>query len=107
MSLAVWIICFVAGLSTAAFITIWFSTAYKELTHAKSCVENAASQLQLHTKSYPQARDDPNKSNAIQGLDIARMIYQEVVKNYEHVRRKPMNHIPAFVLGFHKIEKES
>ncbi|MEG1719886.1 MAG: hypothetical protein RR306_06130 [Clostridia bacterium] len=94
-----------ALLSTVAFVTIWFSTAYKELKQAKRCVENAAAQLMLQKKSYPKAKGDTNKLTASKGLDTALVIYQEVVENYDRVRSNPLYHIPAFILGFRKIEK--
>lgn len=94
------IICFVAGISTAAFVAIWFKTAYKELSYAKQCVESAAAQLWLHKESSPKARDGPDRVSAELGLDTARMIYHEVVKNYNAVRQRPMNRLPAWIFGY-------
>lgn len=55
MEVTIVLACFVARLSTAAFVAIWFVTAYKELAHAKRCVENATAQLRMHMENYPQA----------------------------------------------------
>lgn len=100
------VICFIAGLSTAAFIAIWFTTAYRELAHAKQCVENAAQQLQLHKGNFPQMQGGPNEPAAAQSMDAAHIIHQAVVKNYIAVRHKPMNRIPAMLMGFSITIKE-
>ena len=95
-----------AGISTAGFVTFWFTVAYQELSKAAQNVENAQRQLRLHSELYPTVWQGPNEAAAKNSLATAQMIYQEVVKNYECTRRKPLNRIPAFVLGFREIEQE-
>lgn len=58
----------------------------------------------LHGDLYPRVRDGPDKAAAQSSIDTTQMIYREVVKKYEYIRRKPMNRIPAFVFGFGEVK---
>lgn len=95
---------FIAGISTAGFVTLWFMAAYRELENARQGIENARRQMLLHSELYPRVRDGPNEAAAQSSVDTTQMIYHEVVKKYEHIRRKPMNRIPAFVFRFLEVK---
>lgn len=97
---------FIAGISTAGFVTLWFIVAYHELANARQNIENARRQMLLHSTLYPSMRDGPNEAAAQSSVDTTQMIYHEVVKKYEHIRRKPMNRIPAFVFRFREVNSE-
>lgn len=98
---------FIAGSSTAGLVTLWFVIAYQELSHARQCIENAAEQLSLHKNLYPKAKNSPDGDAATHALDTTKMIYREVIKNYEYVRHKPMNRFPGFILGFREMKFDS
>ena len=42
---------------------------------------------------------------AANSLSVSRSIYRVAVKNYEAVRYKPVNRLPAFLLGYRTIPK--
>lgn len=98
-----WLAYFIAGISTAGFVTIWFVTSGKEMARARRSVEGAMQQLQLQEDTYPQVRDGPHEKAAANSRETARMIYRETAKNYERTRRKPMNRLPALLLGYRPI----
>lgn len=95
-----WLAYFIAGVSTTGFVSIWFMTSAKDLSHAKKDVEGALQQLQLQEDAYPQVQNGPYEKTAYHSLEIARLIVQETQKGYEQTRHKFMNRIPAFVLGY-------
>lgn len=102
----VWIAWLIAGISTAGFVAIWFSTAHRELLRGRQSVENAVRQIQLHVDACPQVRGGPYDETAMSALDTSRMIYRETVKGYNRIVRRPMNRIPALILGYPLIRIE-
>jgi hypothetical protein len=90
------LICFCSRDRHAAFFYHLVGTACRELVHAKQCVNYAVEQLRLHRNLDPRA----------QSLVTARVIYLEVVKNYNVVREKPMNRFPALLLGYRFLNAE-
>lgn len=96
-----------AVISTTAFVTLWFITANRELAQARQSVESAVRQVQLHKETYPQVRDGPYERAAANCLETSRMIYRETVKDYESIRQKPMNWIPAMILCYRQVEDGS
>ncbi len=103
--MTVWIAWFLAGASTAGLLVIWFISAYRKLARAKQSVENAIRQVRLHADGFAQVCHGPYKAAAANSLSVSRLIYREAVKNYEAVRDKPVNRLPALVLGYRAIPK--
>lgn len=97
------IACFIAGISTAVFLTLWVVTSYQELLRKRQEVIAAAEQVELHCALHRQARESPNAKAAKKMLDTSRVVYLETVKSYNHCLRKPMNRLPGWVMGFRRI----
>ena len=100
-----WIAWLIAGVSTAGLMAIWFVSAYRELAQAKQSVENAIRQVRLHVDGFAQVCHGPYEAAAANSLSVSRTIYCEAVKNYEAARYKPVNRLPALLLGYHAIQK--
>lgn len=92
--------CYLAGISTAAFLTLWFVTSHRELARKKQEVMAAAEQVQMHRTHYVQERGSSNAQMAKRMLDTGRMIYVETVKGYNNCLKNPMYRFPGFVMGF-------
>ena len=100
-----WIAWFITGISTAGLVTVWFVSAYRELARAKQSVVNAIRQVRLHMDGQELVRGGPYEAAAVNSLSVSRLIYCEAVKNYETARYKPVNRLPALLLGYSAIPK--
>jgi hypothetical protein len=94
-----------AGISTTAFLALWFWVVRQELTTKKDTVKSARSQLTACRKKYLQARNGPEEIDAQGILTRSRDIYQQSVTLYNQTLRKPWNRIPGFLMGFREISK--
>lgn len=103
--MTVWIAWLIAGISTVGLMIIWFITAHRELARAKQSVENAIRQVRLHIDGCAQVCNGPYEAAASNSLSVSRSIYREAVKNYEAARYKPLNRLPALLLGYRAIPK--
>ena len=103
--MTVWIAWLLAGVSTAGLVTVWFVSAYRELARAKQNVKNAIRQVRLHVDGCAEVCYGPYAAAAANSLSISRAIYHEAVKNYHTIRRKPVNWLPALLLGYRTIKK--
>ncbi len=92
--------CFIAGLSTAAFLTLWFVISYRELAHKKLGVAAAAEQVQMHRTLFRQARGGPDAKTAKRMFDTSRLIYAEAAKCYNNTLKKPIYLFPGLIMGF-------
>ena len=99
------IACFVAGICVAGFVTIWFTTACAELTAKRNSLDGPEEQLRLHEGLYAQARDGPDEQPSVRMLETSRMLCREAAKNYNRILEKPMNRIPALIMGFRAAEE--
>jgi hypothetical protein len=91
---------FVAGICGVAFVTIWFRTVYKELSAARNGLAGLEEQMLLHERLSGQTRDGPGANVAAGMLETSRMLYHEAAKDYNRILRKPMNRLPALLMGF-------
>ena len=98
---------FMAGISIAAFVTLWFVISYKELSMKRSSLEAIVEQVQIHRRLYMQERGGENDTVAKNILDNKIMVYQEIEKDYKALLKRPMNRIPAYIMGFTSIYKET
>ncbi len=99
------IACFVAGICVAGFVTIWFTTAFKELSAKQNNLTALEEQLRLHEGLYAQARDGPDAQPSARMLETSRMLCREAAKSYNRILRKPMNRFPALLMGFRTAEE--
>lgn len=98
---------FMAGISIAAFVTLWFVISYKELSMKRSSLEAIGEQVQIHRRLYMQERGGENDTVAKNILENKIMVYQEIEKDYKALLKRPMNRIPAYIMGFTSIYKET
>lgn len=99
------IACFIAGLCAVGFVSIWFSTAYRELSEKRRNLDGLLEQFWLHQNASAQARDGPERKLAQKMLATNSGIFREAVGNYNHLLKKPLNRIPALLLGFHPADE--
>lgn len=100
-----WIPWVIAGISTAGLVIVWFVSAYRELARAKQSVENAIRQVKLHIDGCAQVCHGPYEAAAENSLSVSRSIYHEAIKSYEAIRHKPVNRLPALLLGYCAVPK--
>lgn len=100
-----YIACFIAGVCVAGFVTIWFTTAFKELSEKRDSLAALEEQLRLHEGLNAQTRDGPDAQSSARMLETSRMLCREAAKSYNLILHKPMNRFPALFLGFGTAEK--
>lgn len=93
-----WII---AGICLAALVLTWFVISYRELIEKRSSLESIIEQIKLHRSLYMQERGSENNAAARNLLDNKLIVYREVAKEYDALLKKPINFIPAYIMGFH------
>ncbi len=99
------IACLIAGICAAGFVTIWFTTAYRELWVKRTSLADLREQMCLHERLFSQVRDGPDTQSAARMLATSRMLCREAAKTYNAVLHRPMNRIPALLLGFRDAEE--
>lgn len=92
---------FVAGICITAFVTLWFYVSFRELSAKRNSLEAINKQVQLHRTLYMQERGSENEKAARNVLDNKLIVCREVEKEYDSLLRKPINYIPAYIMGFH------
>ena len=98
---------FIAGICVAAFVTLWFVVSFKELSTIQKSLDTISEQVQMHRRLYMQERGGENDAAAKKILENKLMVYREVEKNYNTLLKRPMNRIPAYIMGFNHKNKES
>lgn len=85
-------------LAVFLFLLLWFKKAWTVLHERKKTVELAAQQVNILRAVSP----------GVDGLPLERSekIYAQAVVLYMEEYNKPVNHIPAMLLGFHPIVEE-
>jgi hypothetical protein len=94
------IACFIAVVCAAGFVTLWFTTAYKELSEKRESNDDLQEQLRLHQGLYDQMRGGPDALSSAGMLETSRMLCREAAKSYNRILHKPMNRVPALLMGF-------
>ncbi len=97
---------FIAGVGVAAFVTLWFVVSFKELSAKQKSLETISEQVQMHRRLHMQERGGENDAAAQKILENKLMVYREVEKSYNALIKRPMNRIPAYIMGFHPAGKE-
>ena len=96
----------VAGICVLAFIALWFTVSYRELSAKRKSLEAIREQVKIHRMLYMQERGGENDAAAQNVLENKLMVYREVKKDYNALLKKPMNRISGFIMGFHSKGKE-
>jgi len=90
----------ISGICVAGLVTIWFVAVYKELSSKRNALADLKEQTRLHEGLFLQVRDSPNAKAAAEMLKTSRMLYCEAAKVYNLMLRKPINRLPALLMGF-------
>jgi hypothetical protein len=97
---------FIAGICITAFITLWFIVSFRELSEKRKSLDAIAEQVQTHRRLYMQERGGENDAAALNILENKLMVYREVERDYDGLIKRPINRIPAYILGFHPARME-
>lgn len=95
----------IAGISAAAFFTLWFTVSYFKLAERYHEVEAAKEQIKMHQAVYRQKQEDKNIQMARRMLETSRMIYRESISDYNRVYMSPLYRIPGFMMGFRVLKE--
>ena len=97
---------FIAGICVTAFVTLWFIVSFKELSAKQKSLDNISEQVQMHRRLYMQERGGENDTAAQKILGNKLMVYRELAKDYNALLKRPLNRIPAYIMGFHPAGRE-
>ncbi len=97
---------FIAGICVTAFVTLWFIVSYRELSAKQKILDTINEQVQMHRKLYMQERGGENDAAAQKILENKLMVYREVEKDYNALLKRPINRIPAYIMGFQPVGRE-
>lgn len=95
----------IAGISAAAFFTVWFTVSYFKLAERYHEVEAAKEQIKMHQAVYRKEQDDKKIQVARRMLETSRMIYRESIRDYNRVYVNPLYRIPGFIMGFRVLKE--
>ena len=98
------IIYLLIGICLGAFVTASFVSAHRELSVKQKSIADLRAQMALHERLFSEARDGPNEKVAAGMLKTSQMLCNEAAKGYNSLLQKPINRIPAMLMGFRKIE---
>ncbi|MEG2120405.1 MAG: hypothetical protein RSB55_06100 [Oscillospiraceae bacterium] len=91
----------IAVISTAAFLGLWFSAVHGELARGRNMVESAKLQVLACRKKCTQTMGNEDaKAVLLRSEDI----YRQSVVLYHKSLKKPWNYIPGKLMGFRQIE---
>ncbi len=91
---------FIAGIWVTAFVTLWFIVSFRELSAKQKSLDTIREQVQMHRRLHMQERGGENDIAAQKILENKLMVYREVEKDYNVLLKRPMNRIPAYIMGF-------
>ncbi len=94
-----------SGICAAGLVIVWFALARRELAQAKSSVEAAVRQIQIHMDGLAQVRGGPYETAADAAQSLSWSIYRKAVSHYEICRYKPLNRLPALLFGYRSFQK--
>ena len=93
-----WII---AGVSTLVCLTLWFREVGRVMRERKSTVDSAAAQLEICRRRVAQSMEDADASAV---LARSEDIYRQAVAQYHYQLERPLNRLPAMLLGYRRLE---
>ncbi len=95
-----------AAVCVVAFVTLWFTVSYRELSAKRKSLEAIIEQVQIHRRFYMELRGGENDAVAKNVLENKLMVYRELEKDYNAMLRRRMNRIPSYFMGFHPAVKD-
>jgi hypothetical protein len=97
---------FIAGVCIIAFIALWFTVCFKELSAKRKSLDSIREQVQIHRRLHIQECGSEYETAAQNILENKYMVYREVEKDYNALLRRPLNIIPGYIMGFRPTKKE-
>ncbi|NLC18877.1 MAG: hypothetical protein GX757_06575 [Clostridiales bacterium] len=97
----------ISGLCVLAFIALWFSVCYRELSAKRKNLLAVGEQVRMHRLLYMQERGGENDIAAQKILENRLMVYQKLEKDYNAMLKRPFNRIPSYIMGFHSVKNEN
>lgn len=94
-----WLGWFIAGISTAGFVFLWFWEVLRVLRSFRSTVESAAEQLTAYHRRLMRSRQDAALQEVLRRSES---IYRQAVEQYNTALCKPWAYLPGRLLGFRK-----
>lgn len=98
------IVSMIAIISSIGFLTLWFFIVKKEMKFYKNKVMSADFCLKGHQERFMKSRDGPKEEDMKNVLKMGIDLYAQVAKDYNVIRKKPQNIVPAILMGFREIE---
>jgi hypothetical protein len=96
----------IVGICVVAFVALWFTVSYRELSAKRKSLDAITEQVQIHRRLCMQERGGENDTAAQKVLENKLMVYREVEKDYNALIRRMANRIPSYVMGFRTSGKE-
>lgn len=87
----------VAGM---AFVLLWIFFSLRQIRLCREDVRKAAKQLNLYRKQQADVQNEEEAELRRQQVEISEAIYRSAADAYHRTLLKPMNRIPAYILGF-------
>ena len=97
---------FIAVLCILAFIALWFTVSFKELSSKRKSLNAIGEQVKMHKMLCMQERGGENDNAAQKILENKLMVYRKVEKDYDALLRKPLYRIPGYIMGFYHNNKK-
>lgn len=94
----------ISGFCVLAFIVLWFSVSYRELSAKRKNLLAVGEQVRMHKLLYMQERGGENDILAQKILENKLMVYQKLEKDYNAMLKRPFNLIPGYIMGFHSLK---
>ena len=92
-----WFLFLIAVISTALCLCLWFREVRRVMQERKSTVESAGRHLTEYRKRLRTAYNDPDVAAV---LARSEDIYRQAVILYNQTLRKPLNYLPARLMGY-------
>ncbi len=87
----------VAGM---ALVLIWVFFSLRQIRLCREDVRKAAKQLNLYRKQQAGVQNEAEATLRQQQIEISEAIYRSAAEAYHRTLQKPMNRVPAYILGF-------
>lgn len=95
----------IATACAAGLVATWFVTVHRELDQRRRNLAGLREQLSLHEDAFSQVSGDSEEQIAAKMLETNQKIYQEAVRNYNRLLKKPINLLPALLMKFYSIDE--
>lgn len=100
------VVYWIAGGCAAGLTAIWFVTVYRELDRRRRTLKSLKEQLRMHRTVSARVSNGPDREVAARMLETNRAVYREAVRSYNQLLKKPLNCLPAFLMGFHPVDEQ-